>query len=147
VPSARGLPATLGVTEPRHNNMPAVDPDLRRTWLFGPGADARAHDAMLKSGADALIVDLEDFTPQARRDEARRGLMPLLQQWRDAGRITAVRINALDAEGPTDLSAAMPARPDIVAYPMAASAEQMHAHSASLRTRLRSFRYARPRLA
>jgi citrate lyase beta subunit len=40
-----------------------LDPDLRRTWLFGPGADSAAHKAMLDSGADALIFDLEDFTP------------------------------------------------------------------------------------
>ena len=112
--------------------MPILDPDLRRTWLFGPGADIRAHDAMQRSGADVLIVDLEDFTPPARRDEARRGLMHLLQRWRDVGRITAVRINALDADGPTDLTASMPARPDVVAYPMAASAEQMHALHAAL---------------
>ena len=45
--------------------MAILDPDLRRTWLFGPGADAIAHDAMLASGADALIVDLEDFTPRS----------------------------------------------------------------------------------
>ena len=112
--------------------MPIVDADLRRTWLFGPGADARAHDAMQRSGADVLIVDLEDFTPNERREEARRGLMHLLQQWRGTGRITAVRINALDADGPIDLSAAMPARPDVVAYPMATSAEQMHALDAAL---------------
>jgi citrate lyase subunit beta/citryl-CoA lyase len=105
--------------------MRLAAPDLRRTWLFGPGADARAHDAMQRSGADALIVDLEDLTPQARRDEARRGVADLLQRWRDAGRIAVVRINALDAEGPADLAAAMPARPDVVAYPMAASADQM----------------------
>ena len=48
--------------------MPGLDPDLRRTWLFGPGADRTAHDAMLASGADALIVDLEDFTPPPLRD-------------------------------------------------------------------------------
>src|SRR5260370_29252222 len=64
--------------------MPFAEPDLRRTWLFGPGADVEAHDAMERSGADALIVDLEDFTPPARRDEARRGLAILLQHWRDA---------------------------------------------------------------
>jgi len=109
-----------------------VDPDLRRTWLFGPGADTRAHDAMQRSGADVLIVDLEDFTPSARRDEARCALANLLQRWRDAGRVTAVRINALDADGPIDLAAAMPARPDVIAYPMAASAEQMHALHAAL---------------
>jgi citrate lyase subunit beta / citryl-CoA lyase len=111
--------------------MPVVDVDLRRTWLFGPGADVRAHDAMLHSGADVLIADLEDFTPPARRDEARHGLAGLLQRWRDAGRIAVVRINAIDADGPTDLAAAMPAQPDVVAYPMAATAAQMHAlHSA-----------------
>jgi hypothetical protein len=42
--------------------MTPIDPDLRRTWLFGPGADARAHDAMQHSGADGLILDLEDLT-------------------------------------------------------------------------------------
>ncbi|MCF8177523.1 MAG: CoA ester lyase [Sulfuritalea sp.] len=112
--------------------MPIPDPDLRRTWLFGPGANADAHEAMQGSGADVLIVDLEDFTPPARREEARRGLPGLLQGWRDAGRIVAVRINALDADGPVDLAAAMPARPDIVAYPMASSAAQMQALHAAL---------------
>ena len=37
------------------------------------------------------------------------------------------KVNALDADGPADLTAAMPGRPDVVAYPMAVSAEQMHA--------------------
>ncbi len=107
--------------------MPPVDSDLRRTWLFGPGADADAHEAMLRSGADALIVDLEDFTPPARREAARAMLAGLLRRWRDAGRIAVVRINALEADGPIDLAAAMRARPDVVAYPMAVSAAQMHA--------------------
>ena len=112
--------------------MPLPDPDLRRTWLFGPGADAQALDAMERSGADALIVDLEDFTPPARRDEARRMLASVMRRWRDAGRVAVVRINALDADGPTDLAAAMPARPDAIAYPMATSAAQMHALHAAL---------------
>ena len=112
--------------------MALPDPDLARTWLFGAGADAGAHDAMERSGADALIVDLEDFTPPPRRDEARRGLAGLLQRWRDAHRILAVRINALDADGPADLAAAMPARPDVIAYPMASSAPQMRALDAAI---------------
>ena len=107
--------------------MSKLDPDLRRTWLFGPGADAVVHDLMLRSDADALIFDLEDFTPRERRDEARRALPGVLQRWREADRITVVRINALDGDGAVDLSAAMPARPDIVAFPMAASAVQMRA--------------------
>ena len=112
--------------------MNLTDPNLRRTWLFGPGADALAHDAMAHSGADALIVDLEDFTPPARREEARRGLPALLQRWRESGRVCAVRINALDGDGPSDLAAAMPARPHVVAYPMATSAAQMRALHAAL---------------
>jgi len=36
--------------------MPLSDPDLRRTWLFGAGADDRTHDATRRSGADALTV-------------------------------------------------------------------------------------------
>ena len=111
--------------------MAIVDPDLRRTWLFGPGADANAHAAMQSSGADALIADLEDFTPPDRRESARRALPLLLRSWREAGRIVAVRINALETEGPSDLVAAMPSRPDVIAYPMATLPEQMHAlHSA-----------------
>lgn len=100
---------------------------LRRTWLFGPGADATAHQAMGDSRADALIVDLEDFTPPPRREEARRLLAGLLAGWRQLGYVTAVRINQLDGDGPADLAAAMHARPDVIAYPMAASAAQMQA--------------------
>jgi citrate lyase subunit beta/citryl-CoA lyase len=112
--------------------MPLADPDLKRTWLFGPGADPQAHAAMLGSGADALIVDLEDFTPEPRREAARRALAPLLTRWREAGRIAVVRINALEGVGPLDLAAAMPARPDVVAYPMATRASEMHALHAAL---------------
>jgi len=112
--------------------MPIPAPDLRRTWLFGPGADADVHEAMRCSDADALVVDLEDFTPPSRRDEARRGLADLAKRWRDAGRVVAVRINSLEGDGPIDLAAAMPARPDVVAYPMATSAGQMHALHAAL---------------
>ena len=112
--------------------MPIPALDLIRTWLFGPGADAGAHEAMTRSGADALIVDLEDFTPPARRDETRRALADLMKRWRDAGRVTVVRINSLDGDGPVDLAAAMPALPDAIAYPMATSAAQMHALHAAL---------------
>lgn len=111
-------------------------PDLRRTWLFGPGARVAARAAMRDSGADALIVDLEDFTPPARREEARRDLGALIASWRESAvgvdgeaggraRVACVRINALDADGPLDLAAAMPARPDVIAYPMASSPRQM----------------------
>jgi citrate lyase subunit beta/citryl-CoA lyase len=112
--------------------MTVIDPDLRRTWLFGPGAVAAAHAAMAACEADVLIVDLEDFTPPPRRGEARTALPGLLAQWRARGKVTVVRVNALEADGPLDLAAAMPARPDVIAYPMASSAAQMHALHAAL---------------
>ena len=36
---------------------------MRRTWLFVPGADPAAHEAAAASGADVIILELEDFTP------------------------------------------------------------------------------------
>lgn len=104
-----------------------IDPDLRRTWLFGPGADAAAHEAMFRSGADALILDLEDFTPAARRQEARALLAPFVAGCRANGRLAAIRINALQADGMIDLAAAMNARADVIAYPMSETAAQIQA--------------------
>src|SRR5689334_22122901 len=96
--------------------MTLPNPEFRRSWLFG--ADAAAHAAMLRSGADVVIVDFEDSTPLERRDEPRRAIVDFLQHFREAGAVTAVRINSLDGDGPVDLAAAMPARPDLIAYPM-----------------------------
>ncbi|MFO1158427.1 MAG: CoA ester lyase [Reyranellaceae bacterium] len=107
--------------------MPLRDPDLRRTWLFGPGADREAHKAMVASGADVLIADLEDFTPPDRRDEARRLLDQFVSGSRENGCVAAVRINALETEGTIDLEAAMATRPDVILYPMAERMAQMHA--------------------
>lgn len=106
--------------------MAILDPDLRRTWIFGPGADLTAHDAMLESGADALIADLEDFTPPEKRGEARRLLGRFIQGCRNHRRLAAIRINALEGDGMIDLAAAMETRPDVIAYPMTNSAAQMH---------------------
>ena len=40
---------------------------MRRTWLFVPGADEAAHEAAARSGADVVILELEDFTPPELR--------------------------------------------------------------------------------
>lgn len=112
--------------------MAPRDPDLRRTWLFGPGASSDAHSAMVNSGADVLIVDLEDFTPPGRRDEARKLLAQFVNQAGKHGCMATVRINALEADGENDLAAAMPLRPDAILYPMTENIAQMHALDAAL---------------
>ncbi len=89
--------------------MQNFEPSLIRTWLFGPGMNAKIHKAMAGSGADALIVDLEDSTPLAYRVEARRGLAPLFAAWQHMPFVRAVRINGLETEGLEDLGVAMQA--------------------------------------
>lgn len=92
-------------------------PELRRSWLFVPGADRAALEAAAASGADVLIQELEDFTPPSRRAEARAMAPAIYRQWRDAGRLAAVRVNPLAGDGMDDLEAAMAGRPDIVLLP------------------------------
>jgi citrate lyase subunit beta/citryl-CoA lyase len=80
---------------------------------------------MSLSGADVLIQDLEDFTPPPRRDEARTLAPGLFAHWRAVGARTCVRINSLHEDGPLDLAHVVPAMPDFVAYPKAATASDM----------------------
>jgi citrate lyase subunit beta/citryl-CoA lyase len=100
---------------------------LLRTWLFGPGADAAVHAVMATSGADVLILDLEDFTPPSRRNEARAMTAGVFTRWRAAGARTCARINSLHEDGPLDLRHVVPAGPDFIAYPKAATADDMGA--------------------
>ena len=109
-------------------------PDLRRTWLFGAGADAAIHELMTNSRADVLIQDLEDSTPPQRRAEARAAAPGLYQRWRDCGALVCVRINPLEGVGYIDLQSVMHARPDIVAYPKAASAFHIRALDVAITT-------------
>ena len=98
---------------------------LLRTWLFGPGADTAVHDAMSASGAAVLIQDLEDSTPPPLRDKARALAAGLFGRWRKAGALVCVRINSLQEDGPLDLAAVVPAKPDFIAYPKAQTASDM----------------------
>jgi citrate lyase subunit beta/citryl-CoA lyase len=100
-------------------------PELRRSYLFLPGADETALRAGPASGADVLIQELEDFTPPQRLPEARRLAPDVLAAWRNAGLLAAVRINPLDKGGLDDLAAAMRGAPDIVAIPKVAEPDHV----------------------
>jgi citrate lyase subunit beta/citryl-CoA lyase len=103
----------------------------RRTWLFVPGADAAAHDAAARSGADVLIQELEDFTPPERRPQARALAAGLYERWRRAGALAAVRVNPLETCGREDLAAVVAGRPDLVLMSKVESAEQVRALAAA----------------
>ncbi|HEX7249689.1 MAG TPA: aldolase/citrate lyase family protein, partial [Burkholderiales bacterium] len=100
---------------------------MRRTWLFVPGADARAHSAAARSGADVIILELEDFTPPELRPKARALSPDALEQWRKAGARTAVRINPLETCGREDLLGVIAARPDMILMSKVAAPEQVKA--------------------
>jgi len=99
----------------------------RRSWLFVPGADPRAHELAARSGADVLVQELEDFTPPERRPQARALAKALYVRWRAAGAVVAVRVNPLESCGGEDLAAVLAARPDVVMMSKVATPEQVRA--------------------
>lgn len=104
---------------------------LRRTWLFVPGTDEKAHRAAAQSSADVLIQELEDFTPPSLREKARAMAMQLYAQWRGADKVVAVRVNPLETCGRDDLAGVLDAKPDIVMMSKVARPEQVAALAAT----------------
>jgi citrate lyase subunit beta/citryl-CoA lyase len=89
-----------------------------RSLLFVPGDRPDRMEKALGSGADALILDLEDAVAPATKPEARRAVAAFV-----AANPTAslwVRINPLDGpEADKDLQAILGARPDGIVLPKA----------------------------
>jgi citrate lyase subunit beta/citryl-CoA lyase len=106
-------------------------PVNRRSWLLVPGADPAAHQAAAASGADVVILELEDFTPPELRPQARALSAEALDRWRSAGAVAAVRINPLDSGGRDDLAGVLAARPDLILMSKVESAEQVKALEAA----------------
>ncbi len=99
----------------------------RRSWLFVPGADERAHERAARSGADVLIHELEDFTPPPLRERARTLAPALYARWRDAGAVVAVRVNPLSTCGRDDLAAVLRGSPDVVMMSKVAAPDDVRA--------------------
>jgi citrate lyase subunit beta / citryl-CoA lyase len=93
-----------------------------RSYLFVPGDSPRKLEKSLGSGADALIIDLEDSVAPSGKDEARRITAGFLAQaGKEASRPKLfVRVNDL-ATGLTaqDLDAVMEVGPDGIVLPKA----------------------------
>ena len=105
---------------------------MRRSWLFVPGADEVAHAAAARSGADVVILELEDFTPPELRPKARALAAKAFQAWRKAGALAAVRVNPLEGDGYADLHGVLPAGPDIVLMSKVHSYAQVKALDAAV---------------
>ena len=69
------------------------------SWLFVPASRPERIAKALASGADAVIVDLEDAVAPAEKDPARAALVAALPGWSAAQRARLlVRINAPGTE-------------------------------------------------
>ena len=89
-----------------------------RSLLFVPGDRPDRMEKALASGADALILDLEDAVAPAAKAEARRAVAAFLAANRQA-RIW-IRVNPLDgAEIDRDLAAVLSGHPDGIVLPKA----------------------------
>ena len=105
-----------------------------RTYLFVPGDRRERFAKALASGADAIVLDLEDAVAASAKGQARDAIA----QWcgelgaRDRGRVV-VRINdARSGEFAEDLRLLGDARIDSVMLPKAESAAQVQALRAGL---------------
>lgn len=95
-----------------------------RSLLFVPGDRPDRMEKALGSGADALILDLEDAVAPGAKAEARKAVAAFLDADREAQ--LWVRVNPLDgAEQEKDLAAVLPARPDGIVLPKAEGGESV----------------------
>lgn len=90
-----------------------------RSWLFVPGDSARKLEKAEGSGADALILDLEDAVAPSNKAAARGVVRDFLDARPPAQRRTAlwVRINPLDDTALQDLAAVVGGAPDGIVLP------------------------------
>jgi len=106
-----------------------TDAVLVRSWLFVPAVRPERFAKAVASGADAVIVDLEDAVPAAQKDDARRHAVSWLTSERTAdGAIRCLRVNGLrTAAGLRDVLALVDGgvAPDFVVVPKAESAEEL----------------------
>jgi hypothetical protein len=56
----------------------ALGPAISRSWLFVPASEDRKVERALKSGADAVILDLEDGVAPSAKEAARRQVQAVL---------------------------------------------------------------------
>ncbi|HYS64937.1 MAG TPA: aldolase/citrate lyase family protein [Paraburkholderia sp.] len=109
-------------------------PSLRRSWLFVPGNDMRAHEIALQSGADAIVADLEEMTSLEERPSARERIVMLLRESAASGQFGSVRINKLEHDGYADLQCVMRGMPQAIFLPHAEHPAQLAALDSALST-------------
>jgi citrate lyase subunit beta / citryl-CoA lyase len=94
----------------------------RRSVLYMPGSNARAHEKAKKLAADALIFDLEDSVPPDAKCDARDVAVASSRAAGYRGREIVLRINAAGTQWyKQDLAAVAAVQPDAVLIPKVSS--------------------------
>jgi citrate lyase subunit beta/citryl-CoA lyase len=102
-----------------------------RSLLFVPADSERKITRALASGADVVILDLEDSVAAANKQAARRLAAEVLGSQRRAGPMLIVRVNGLGSGlAEADLEAVMPAGPDGLMQPKTRKGEDVKALAA-----------------
>src|SRR3546814_20354544 len=94
-----------------------------RSLLFVPGDRPERFAKAAASGADAIILDLEDSVAPANKAAARGHIADYLAGTREV--VTLVRVNPLDGHmTAADVAAIVGARPDAIMLPKAERSEE-----------------------
>ncbi|GHC60185.1 HpcH/HpaI aldolase/citrate lyase family protein [Limoniibacter endophyticus] len=106
-----------------------------RSLLFVPGDSQRKLEKGFASGADVLLIDLEDSVSQENKAEARQITRSFLDACKEKeGPRLFVRVNALDTQlTDGDLQAIMGAQPEAVMLPKACGMASLSEFSVMLR--------------
>ncbi|MFE7583592.1 HpcH/HpaI aldolase/citrate lyase family protein [Streptomyces gardneri] len=102
------------------------------TWLVTPGIAPARFDTAIGSGAEVVLLDLEDSVPTGSKADARAAVLAFAGAPTPGadGPLLGVRINAVDsAEGPRDLAAMGEGSlwPDLVVVPKVESSREIEA--------------------
>jgi citrate lyase subunit beta/citryl-CoA lyase len=89
-----------------------------RSFLFVPADSEKKLAKGAGSGADALILDLEDSVALSNKEAARNSAVEYVKSADRNGPKLIVRMNALDTPfWEADLEAVVPAKPDMILIP------------------------------
>src|ERR1700744_4379517 len=109
-----------------------------RSFLFVPADSGRKLEKGMASGADALIVDLEDSIAPERKAPARKSAAAFLQETigqasrpRIIVRVNSIATGLID----DDLDAVIPAQPDAILLPKAEGGAAVTHADAKISTR------------
>ena len=112
--------------------MPGT-PWILRSLLFVPGHRAEMVEKAARSGADAIILDLEDGVAPDAKVRAREVVAAALERGFPDGMPVFVRVNGVESGLlEADLSGAFRPRTDALCVPKCDTAEQAHAVDAHL---------------